>query len=207
MANTDYKIYRYLEPWQLPSSLDVHPGHIIFPDQLNKNLPKEPTIYLGERRKSTYYDRFENGEYVDPIIKIAYAFKRDDKGFVYEKVKTIVWCLKDDNWSSQTQIDFIPVVSESEKIIEIKRRRTNIINELKGLAKKFDTVELPLESRILTVMEENQLLVNSYIDAGSAKFRDAIAQSNADWLDEVVVATGNKPRDIFLTYLSIGLAV
>ena len=164
-----YKIYRYREPWQLPTNLDLHPGSIIFPEQLNKNLPKEPNIYLGERRQTIYYDRYEDGQYQDPIIKIAYAFKRDDTGLVFEKIKTIVWCLESGKWSSQTQQDSIPVVSESVKLQEIKRRRSNIIDELKGLAKKFSTAEIPLEAKILEVFEENQLLINSYIDAGSAQ--------------------------------------
>ena len=201
-----YKIYRYREPWQLPSSLDVHPGDIIFPEQLNKNLPKQPIIYLGERRKSIYYDRYENKEYFDPIIKIAYAFKRDEQGLVYEKIKTIAWCLENNKWSTQIQQDSIPVISEAEKLQEIKRRRENIINELKGLAKNFSTAELPLEAKILQVFEENQILINSYIDAGSPKFRNALAESTESWLDVVIPATGNKSRDVLVQYLSIGLA-
>ena len=200
-----FKIYRYREPFELPQSLDIHPGSIIFPEQLNKNLPKEPTIYLGERRQTIYYDRYEDEQYKDPIIKIAYAFKRDDAGLVYEKIRTIVWCLESGKWSSQTQQDSIPVVSEALKLQEIKRRRSNIIDELKGLAKKFSTAEIPLEAKILAVFEENQLLINSYIDAGSAKFRNAIASSSESWLDAVVPATGNKSRDIIVSYLSIGL--
>ena len=204
---TFYKIYRYLEPWELRSNLSQHPGYIIFPDSLNRNLPKKPTIHLGERRKSVYYDRFENGEYIDPIIKVEYSFKREDQGLVYEKLRTICWQLENDKWSSDVQTDVIPVVSEGEKLREIKRRRANIIDELKGLAKKFTTSDIPLEAKILEIFEENQLLINSYIDAGSAKFRDAIGSSKEDWLDTIIPATGNKSRDVLVQYLSIGLAI
>lgn len=206
MSTRHYKIYRYRQPWQLPPSLDIHPGDIIFPEQLNRDLPKQTIIELGERRQSIYYDRYRDGEYLDPIIKVDYVFNRDERGFVFEKVRTISWCLEDGTWSQQTQKDFIPVVSQAEQITELKRRRENIINELKGLAKKYSTTQLPLEAKILEVFEANQVLINSYIDAGSPKFRDAISISTEPWLDEVVVATGNTSRDILLSYLSIGLA-
>lgn len=202
----NYKIYNYVNPENQPLSLSLHPGHIIFPDQLNKNLPKKSEIILGERRRSVYYDRVEDGKYIEPIIKIAYAFKRDESGLVYEKVRTIAWILESGKWSNELQTDIIPIISDAEKLTEIKRRRYNVVTELKGLAKKYSTPEFNLEGKTLEIFENYQLFVNSYIDAGSAKLRDAIAEDNADWLDVTNPATNNTPREIFNQYFSIGLA-
>lgn len=200
-----YKIYRYIDPEDQPQNLSKHPGSIIFPDQLNRNLPKRTDIILGERRRTTYFDRYENDQFIEPIIEINYHFERDQQGLVFEKMRSIAWMLESEAWSEETQVDYIPVVGAAEKLAEIKRRRYNIISELKGLAKKFSTAENQLERRILEIFEENQLLINTYIDAGSSKFRNAIQNSDQAWLDVVIPATGNKSRDVLTQYLSIGL--
>lgn len=196
----NYKIYRYVLPEHLPFSLSAHPGYIIFPQQLTKNLPRKQDLVLGERRRSVYCARYVDGEYIEPIVKIDYAFKRDDDGLAYQKLRTISWMLEGDKWSREVQTDVIPL-SPSQQLIEIKRRRYNLVTELKGLAKLFG-----LENRTLEIFEKYQLEVNSYIDAGSSKLRDACAQDNADWLDEINAVTGNKPRDVFIMYFSIGLS-
>lgn len=211
MAGTDFKIYRYREPWQLPQSLDVHPGSIIFDEgkDLTKRLPKYSTIYLGERRKSVYYDRYDKDtqQYAEPIVQVVYGFKRDEKGLVTEKVRNIQWYLESGNLSPDGQLDIIPITEDATKLKEIERRRSNLINELKGLAKKFSTDELNLEIKIPEIFEKYQLEKGMYVDAGSARFRDAIASDNTDWLDETIVATGNTSRQVLTQYLSIGLAV
>lgn len=201
----NYKIYNYVNPENQPLSRSLHPGHIIFPEALNRNLPKKSEIILGERRRSVYCDRVENGEYIEPIIKIAYAFKRDEMGLVYEKVRTIAWMLESDKWSRDVQSDIIPIISDAEKLTEIKRRRYNVVTELKGLAKQYSTPEFNLEGKTLEIFENYQLEVNSYIDAGSAKLRDAIASDNAGWLDIKNPATNNTPREVFYKYFSIGV--
>lgn len=206
LSNYCYKIYRYVGLSMGSHCPSTHPGHIIFPDQLNTNLPKKSDIIYGERRRSVYYDRVEDKQYIEPIIKIDYAFKRDEMGLVYKKLRTISWMLESDKWSTEVQTDVIPVISEASKLLEIKRRRYNVVTELKGLAKKYSTEQFNLEGKTLEIFEEFQLYVNSYIDAGSAKLRNAIAQYDADWLDAVNPETGNKPRDIFLKYFSIGLS-
>lgn len=200
-----YKIYRYIAPENQPVSQSIHPGHIIFPDQLTRHLPKVQNIVLGERRRSVYYDRYSDGEYVEPIVKIDYAYKRQETGLVYLKIRTISWMLENDRWSREVQSDRIPVINEAQKLLEIKRRRSNVISELKGLAKKYSTEQFNLEGKTLEIFEEFQLYVNSYVDAGSSKLKNAIATYDADWLDVANPETGNKPRDIFLTYFSIGL--
>ena len=193
-----YKIYRYVAPENQPATPSYHPGSIIFPDQLTQHLPKVQNIILGERRRSVYYDRFTDGEYTEPIVKIDYAFKRHKNGLAYSKIRTVSWMLESDRYSSDVQTDFIPI-NESQSLAEIKRRRYNITIELKGLAKKFG-----LEDRTLEIFEKYQLLVNSYIDAGSSRLRNAIGSDSANWLDERNSTTNNTPREVFQKYFSIG---
>lgn len=200
-----FKIYRYINLEHLPISRAEHPGHIIFPEQLNRNLPRRADIIFGERRRSVYYASVEDGEYIEPIIKIDYAFRRDEIGLLYEKLRTISWMLESDKWSHEVQTDVIPVLSDAEKLLEIKRRRYNVVTELKGLAKRFSTKEFNLEGKTLEIFEKYQLLVNSYVDAGSALLRDAISSYDADWLDKVNPTTGNTPREVFYKYFSIGV--
>lgn len=202
---SSFKLYRYINPEHHPISTEAHPGHIIFPQQLNTNLPKKVDLRRGERRRSTYYDRVVDNRYIEPIVKIDYAFHRDEFGLVHQKLQTISWMLENEKWSSSVQTDRIPVVSEAEKLLEIKRRRLNIVTELKSLGKKYSTPEFDLSGKTLEIFEEFQLLINSYVDAGSTKLRNAFLTNKAEWLDEVNPVTGNKPRDIFVAYFSIGV--
>lgn len=200
-----YKIYRYVAPENLPASLTLSPKNIIFPQQLDRNLPKKPPkIVYGERVQSVYCDRYEGGEFHEPIIKVDYQFFRDESGFVQQKQRTISWMLESGEWSSNTKADLIPIAGELAQLAEIKRRRSNIVDELKSLAKKYSTEQIPLTDKIREVFEANQVLINSYIDAGSPQFRDAIASSKESWLDVVVPATGNSSREVLLDYLLIG---
>lgn len=194
-----FKIYRYVAPEHHPRSLCTHPGSIIFPEQLTRELPKKQDLVLGERRRSIYCDRFVEGEYLEPIVKIDYAFKRDESGLAYEKLRTISWMLESDNWSTEVQTDIIPL-SEQQQLIEIKRRRYNIVTELRGLAKKFG-----LEDKALQIFEKYQLELGSYIDGGSTLLRDAIGNDSAPWLDIINPLTGNPPRQVFQQYFSIGV--
>lgn len=204
IALSAYKIYRYVNEVK---DLYLSPSGIIFPTQLNKELPKYQDIIQGERRRTIFYDRYdrETKSYLEPIIKLDYAYKRDKQGLVTEKIRTISWMLENGKWSKKTQTDVIPYVKEEDRLNEIERRRANIIRELKGLAKKFSTPKLNLEERIPEIFEKYQLEKGMYVDAGSSRFRDAIAKDKEKWLDKTIKVTGNSSREVLYSYLSIGV--
>ena len=105
MSQGQFLIYNYINPEHHPESIAQFPGHIIFPQQLNRiGIPKETTIFLGERIKSVYYDRIdEEGNYQDPFIKVDYVFGRNEKGLVLSKGTTISYMLDTGEWSDQTK--------------------------------------------------------------------------------------------------------
>lgn len=201
MASTDYKIYRYVEPWQLPPSLDIHPGHIVFPETLSRNLPKKQFIALGERVKTIFFDRFEDNVFVEPIIKIDYRFNRDEYGLLKNKEQTISWRLEDETWSEQRQHDVIPVTSNEKKLQEIKRRRKNIVDEVAGLSK-----DIGLKSALTDLYARYFKEINLYVDSGLPDFAEALSQNeDLDWLDNPTTNSKVTVRQFLIRYFSIGL--
>ena len=198
----DYKIYRYIEPQNHPLSLDVHPGSIIFPDQLNRHLPKKAFIALGERVKTIYFDRLSHdGVFEEPVIKIEYKFNRDDSGLLIDKQRTISWRTEDDTWSEETQTDVIPVTSNAEKLTEIKRRRANIVTEVSGLSK-----DIGLSSALGDLYSRYTLEIEQYTQSGLPSLKDAIA-NNTDltWLDQPTSNPNISVRQFLMNYFSIGV--
>lgn len=197
----NYKIYRYIPLEQIPYSLSVHPGSIIFPDGLNRNLPKKTFIALGERVKTIYFDRYIDDRFTEPIIKIDYTFNRDDRGLLIDKQRIISWRLEDETWSHWTQTDVIPVTSNAEKLAEIKRRRTNIVSEVAGLSK-----DIGLLSAIGDLYSRYALQINKYIESGLPDLRNAIG-SNTDlsWLDNQTSNPNVTVRQFLMNYFSIGI--
>ena len=197
----EYKIYRYLEPWQVPHSLSIHPGSIIFPDSLNKHLPKKTFIALGERVKTIYFDRFTGGVFIEPVIKIEYKFNRDERGLLIDKQRTISWRTEDDVWSEETQTDVIPITSNAEKLTEIKRRRANIVTEVSGLSK-----DIGLSSALSDLYSRYVLEIEQYVQSGLPSLSNAIA-NNTDlpWLDQPTSNPNVSVRQFLMNYFSIGL--
>ncbi len=166
-------------------------------DFRNWGLPFQEVIRFGHKQSTIYYKNYDydSQKYTQPVVKC-------DRAVTYEKnqpiklTKTVAWMLSDGNWGVSFTFNQ-PINSPLEFW---QKRRSRIIIELKDLAQSFD-----LSDRILPLFEKYQTLVDSYRDAGSAKFRDAIANSSESWLDIVTPETGNKPRDVLVEYLSIGV--
>ena len=198
-----FKIYRYTDGFEDPFA---KPNSIIFPDSLSKHLPKKPTYSLGEKVGSTYYDRYEASNYVEPIVNIDYVYNRDSSGLLVTKDRTISWYLENGELSLQTQQDSIPYTELSTQLKEIAQRRDNVINELKTLATLYSTPQLNLAEKIPEILRTYQIEKSAYVDGGSPSFGIAIESDTSPWLDEVILATGNTSRQIFASYLNIGLS-
>ena len=195
----EYQIYEYTNI--LEGS--VHPRNIIFPDSLNRNLPKETKILKGERIQSIYYDNydFDTETFSKPVVKVDYVFVRDEKGLLKYKERTITWAFKSGNWSPEVQYDVIPMTSTSEKLNEIKRRRSNIVEETKSLAEK-----LGILSATLDVFSKYDREVSRYINAGSADLANAIiSDTEFGWLDGPTITNPKvNIRQFLYSYFIIG---
>ena len=192
-----YKIYRYVNK---PVDSYAHPGSIIFPENLNKHLPKKQFIALGERRKTIYFDRVEEGIYQEPIIKVDYKFNRDELGYLFSKEREISWRLEDDTWSDEVQLDLIPVASSQERLDEIKRRRSNIILEAAGLSK-----DIGLETAMSELYDKYLTEIELYKNSGSPSFARALEEDRElSWLDEPTPANPKETvREFLMRYFLI----
>ena len=160
-------------------------------------FPKKETIRYGLKRSVIFYDRYDeaSGTYKDPLLSIAWQTIFDGASPV-KQIRRTNWINDDDTWNTP-HISSQPV--RNPKVF-LQKMRSRIIEELIDVATKAG-----LKDKILDLYENYQSLIILYKDGGSPKFRDAIAKSNEAWLDEVNEATGNKPRDVLVKYLSIGV--
>lgn len=176
-----------------------HPGDIIFPQQLKQYLPKKSFMSFGERVKSLY---FTNKAYNKAVIRVEYVFHRDEAKLKLLKiVQTIAWKLSDGTWSPAVKVMEIPVTDPNEQSRELKRRRGNIIDQLKGLA-----VSMDIGDYVLQLFERFLLEESLYVQAGSQALYKAIRDDeDLDWLN-ANLPNGFPARATLLSYLSIGLA-
>ena len=193
-----YKLYRYVAGEKDPY---LHPGSIIFPENLTKHLPKKQFIALGERIKTIYFDRFEVDTFIEPIIKVDYKFNRDSEGYMLSKERTISWRTEDNRWSDRIQYDVIPITSNQQKLAEIERRRNNIIDEVAGLSR-----DIGLKSALADLYYRYVTEINLYIKSGSSSLAIAIKNNvDLEWLENPTPSNPNKTvRQFLVEYFSIG---
>jgi hypothetical protein len=190
-----YLVYDFIEGGY--ESETDWPGRIIFPEQLDTYLPKKTTITFGERVQTIYYS---DETYSTEIIKVDYVFTRDELGYLLYKTRTISWKKTDGNWCPKTKVCKIPVASETEKLREIKTRRENIIDGLKGLA-----AEMSLTERILELFSRYQLETDLYIQTGSRSLYESIENDTTTlWLNGLL-PNGFNAREALLLHLAIGI--
>lgn len=155
-------------------------------------LTPKPVIRYGHKVSTIYY---KNIDFTEPIFKCDRVANYED-GQPVSLTRTPAFRKSNDSWGGSSTY----TVAIYDPLAFWQKRRSRIISELKKLA-----ADTGLSAQILPVFEEYQTLVDSYRDAGSTKFRDAIASSSELWLDIVNPDTGNKPRDVLDQYLSIGV--
>lgn len=190
-----YLIYDFIHDYQ--GDRTASPRHIIFPEQLDIYPPKRSYIAKGERTKTIY---FSDDTYSTSIIKVEYVFNRDEKGLLLSKTRTISWKLDNGHWAAETKPYTIPVSSETERLQEIKIRRENIIDGLKGLA-----AEMGITDYILELFKAYQLECDLYKNSGSALLYKAIKEeTNIPWLD-ARLPNGKVARAALLLHLEVGV--
>ncbi|MDJ0717953.1 MAG: hypothetical protein QNJ54_27650 [Prochloraceae cyanobacterium] len=198
MNDKTYKIYFFLNYEVSPEKYLERPRNIDLKKDLTIRPVKKDTIELGERTLTEYYEKFENGEYLNPLLCIDHKFIRDTNGLVLQRDTIARWVYDDDSLEEGLSTTKY-FVTESEKYEEIKRRRYNIVYiNLIPLA-----TELGLGNEVVAFFEANQTLVNTYIDAGSNALLAAVGAMTDEWIDRTL-PTGNTPRQALQLYLQIG---
>lgn len=202
MPNSPYRIYSLVQPIELDRYQDLlaPPYTVNWQTDLTQSLHKQTFVVKGERRSSVYYKYFQEDTqtYDHKILRVDYTFVRDENGLVQKRIKVISWVRQDGSWGDATKTEISHVSDPREKLREIKIRRSNIIDELKGLGKLFG-----LGDKITPFFEKYSIEADQFVEGGSRLLRDAIAQSDEAWLDEVIPATGNTPREVFYDYFSV----
>lgn len=195
----NYLVWQHIElpPEQQPLSEDINPRHEI---NLNHTgLPKEETEQFGLKIATTWYAEYDEANgYQTPLAKVDRQITFEiGTGLPNSILKSLSFKFTDGTWSDPET--WREPIRKPKKFLKVMRGRA--IDELEDLASKFE-----LRERILDLYEQYQAEIALFIDAGSPRFRDAIASSTDAWLDETIPATGNKPRDVITQYASIGLA-
>ena len=163
---------------------------------LRRHFHKKEITSFGLKKSVTFYAEYdpETEIYSIPVCAISWQVIFDGNN-PKTQIKRTAWII---NGKFQP-IHEIKLKIEKPKVF-LQTMRARIIEELIDLAVNFG-----FEEKIKALYEKYSSLVYIYKEGGSPKFRDAIASSKESWLDEVIPATGNKPRDVLVQYLSIGV--
>lgn len=190
---TPDKLSRDFNPYVQPQGIDFR----------NYGFAKEVILDYGQKISTVYYQSYDfaNKVYSNPVVKCDRVVDYDFNNSPIKLTKSIFWRLSDGTWKAG--------LSWEEPIIDPlafwQKRRSRIVNQLKKLAFDFSTEEFPLEEYLVRFFEQNQVLINSYIDAGSGLLQKAVKHSSEKWIDVVIEATGNSSREVLLDYLSKGV--
>ncbi len=200
MEDKAYKVYDFINYDVEPELYLERPRGIDLKQDLNIRPAKRTVINFGERTQSEYYEKFEEGSYVNLLLRIDHVFTRDSLGLVEKRDTKSCWSYDDDTLEPGiTTIKYYP--TQQEKYAEIKRRRYNLIyNNLIpiGIAEN-------LESEITAFFEANQTAVSSYIDVGSREIISIVSSSSETWLDQILEIAGRSAREAIPIYLNMAI--
>lgn len=200
MTDLAYLVYDFINYDIDPEKTLERPRALNLKQDLTIRPVKKTTITFGERVQSSYYEKYENDQYVNLLLQIDHVFTRDDFGLVTQRDTKSCWTF--DDGSLEEGIDTTKFyVTESERYNEIKRRRYNLIYENLIPIGRIEG----LEEEITGLFETYQTQVQSYIDAGSREIITLVQNSSESWLD-IVLQTGQRSSRIAIPiYLSIAL--
>ena len=194
---SQYLVWNYVSPGHHPTdgNLSIAPEYI---DLDFLKIPKQEVIQYGHKIEVNYYDRYDyqTKEFIERVARITRTAIYDDRGVPIKLQKTIAWKKTDGEWGGLTAWEE-PI--RNPKVF-MQKVRARAIEELIDIAYNYG-----FKDKILELFEAYTLLISIYKDGGSPKLRDAIAIAEDSWLDEVNEETGNKPRDVLVQYLSIGV--
>ena len=200
-----FKLYDFVEP-EMATDRFKPPHPILIPQQLSADLFPHKEFVWGERVSTTWYATFdmETQSFKDPVVKMSYRFDRDEEGLLVGRKITISWTYRDGTWSEETKSRYTHIIDSEYKLGEIKKRRQNVISELKGSAR-----DTGLGSAITMLFDDYLIEVQKYVEAGSTDMRDAIMAKEAvdayAWLNAPTRVEGITVRQHLAYAFGIGI--
>ena len=215
-----YKLYRYIELESgkyTPSIFHLLPVDIDFKKGLKRRLhPKLIYANNGELTKIEYYDTisvdFGTGAktYSDLIVEENFTYLRDGSGFALKETNEIIWYLENGQAGTETKV-MEKWLSSEEIIKEGEQRRGHIIKDLQLTTVGILALTRPqwdAETRLqkgIDFMSFYRNEIKDYIDAAQGTLQSSIltdAETNHDWLDDIIDGNGTKIRDLFVAKLN-----
>lgn len=165
------------------------------------NIIREKDIKFGLVKSHIYYEYFdfEQKKYINPLVNISWdTFFDEDNNLLlpFKRIRKFSCLLSDGTWSEP--IEKVEPIRKPK--VFLQKMRGRVIEELIDIADSSG-----LGDKIRTLYEAHSQEIFIYKEGGSPKFRDAIATADEAWLDILNSETGNKPRDVIVQYLSIGV--
>lgn len=201
--DNSYLIYDYY----LGEQIDLHqqPKHVIFPQQLSKNLYKDTTLYYGDRTQAIFYLDYDKAtdQISNPVVKIDYNYVRDENYYCKYAERTFSWMLKSGQWSADTFKDIVVFHSLRSKLQELQHVRANIIEESQTLAQ-----QLGLLAETMLIYSVFETEVNLYEKAGSIALSNAITNASGPewaWLENPTTDGLSTIRNFLSQFFSIGV--
>lgn len=191
-------LYRYLPGLLLDNELEP-PQHLDYRVAVNSRLFTRKRVMYGELVSLEFFGRFdpEGKVFEDLVVGEAHTYVRNAENYAIKRDIVISWYKNDGSPHSDTKIR-TKFYDAQGQINELKRRRENIIDWLRGALKGTQ-----LEPLVRDLLERLTFPVTDYIQTGSNMLRGALQDASEAWLDERLP---QDPRFTFRQYLPLEIA-
>jgi len=209
------KVYRYLPgEWDRltpPVTIDYRTG-------LDRRLERKETFVKGELTMVEYFATasiLSDGTltFSDRVVVENYTYNRDTAGYALSRELKIQWVLENDSLSPTTKT-LKKTYSPEGRILEGKRRRANVVNELEltvsNLLVQTEASDPTDPAQVQAALDLGRNLMREYhVDIGTyveGSLQDLYnrleAESSFPWLDNPV-STGGTIRAVMLDAINI----
>ena len=191
-------IYRYLPPMLLDSELLV-PQHLDYRVATASRLYSQDKFMYGEKTHVSYWGEYDPAEnrFADLVVSERHVYERDAENYALRRDITITWWRNDGTPHPETKLR-TKFYDRKGQITELKKRRANIIDWLRGVF-----VGTPLDEPVREVLTFLSGEVLDYSETGSNWLRERIGEIDRPWLDTPMPTD---PRFTFRQYLPVELA-
>ena len=191
-------LYRYLPLLLMDNELEP-PQHLDYRVAVNSRLYTRKRVMYGELVSLEYFGRYEpeGDEFGDLVVSEAHTYVRNAENYAIKRDIVISWYKNDGRPHPDTKVR-TKFYDKQGQINELKRRRENIIDWLRGAL-----VGTPLEPLVIDLLERLTFPVTDYIQTGSNMLRSALVDAPEGWLDEKLP---QDPRFTFRQYLPMEIA-
>ena len=172
-------LYRYLPSLLLDNELEP-PQHLDYRVAVNSRLYTRKRVMYGELVSLEFFGRFEpeGGVFEDLVVGEAHTYVRNAENYAIKRDIVISWYKNDGSAHPDTKVR-TKYYDAQGQINELKRRRENIIDWLRGALKGTQ-----LEPLVVDLLERLTFPVTDYIQTGSNMLRRALQDAPEGWLDE-----------------------